>query len=61
MRKMTSEERAEWQAGYDERTRLILSRIEYGRARAAEERLAAAARAERRRRLKRLFTVGLMR
>ena len=59
-KQMTPEEWAEWDAGYDERTRLIMQRLAYHRARIAEERTAAEARAERRRRLKRLFSLGLL-
>ncbi len=58
-KKMTPEEWAAWDAGYDERTRLIMDRIAYHTAKIAEERAAEQARAERRRRLKRLLSLGL--
>ena len=59
-RKMTPEEWADREARYAETTRLVEARIAYHRAKIAEERTAAEARAERRRRLKRLFSLGLV-
>ena len=59
-KRMTPEEEAAFEARFDEHTRLIEARIAYHTAKIEEEKVAAEARAERRRRLKRLFSLGLL-
>jgi hypothetical protein len=59
-RRLSDEERAELDAAYEETTRLLEARLAYHRAKLVEERAAAEARAERRRRLKRLVGLGFL-
>jgi len=59
-RKIDPEVRAELERRYEETTKLLEERIAYHRAKMAEERAAAEAHAERRRRLKRLFGFGFL-
>jgi hypothetical protein len=59
-KRWTAEEEAAFKAQFDEHTRLIEARIAYHSAKIAEERAAEDARAERRRRLRRLLSLGLL-
>ena len=58
--KMTPEEWAHAEARYAETIRRLEERIAYHTAKIAEERAAAEARAERRRRAKRVLSLGLL-
>ena len=59
-RRIDPEVRAELERRYEETTRLLEERIAYHRAKMVEERAVAEARAERRRRLKRLVGLGFL-
>ena len=59
-RKMTPEEWAEREARSAEVTRIVEARIAFHTAKIAEERAEAEARAQRRRKVKRLLSLGLL-